>query len=311
MSDDDITNPTKHPNQTNQTMNAAAETTINGLPATHVRIKTADGECSTIKVLFVPEFPDTANPNPVPNPDHRQLITQYRCGNIALTSRTIDPALYTNDQIEWFADPDPKIPEPMRLVMIEMLRCYLCGDRQCASGESDSSDAIYSESAGEHSYGYLMCIECKLYFRTALFKQIAPIWRFRLRHEAAHANNNYTRVPVWVARTRYDDNGVRVRSGPMPYKYSQWTVVQWVTTKYHDKYKADHDPAYSGDTCVMVESLVEPLIKLAPVPDLFIINYGSIADPAYDPNVDDPMNRYSVDEKARLLAEAISNTSFE
>ena len=288
---------------------ASAATTINGLPATYICIQTADGEYAAVKVL---NFPDP-NPNPNPNPNPCKLITQYRCGNLALPSRTIDPALYTDDQLEWFAAPDPKIPEPMRLVMIEMLRCYLCGDLQCASGDSnsDSNDAIYNESAGEHMYGYRMCVECKIYFRRALFKQLAPIWRFRLRHEIARANKNYVRIPVWVARTRYDDNGVRVRTGPMPHKYSKWAIIRWVTTKYNDKYRAKRDPAYSSDACVMIESLVEPLIKLASVSDLFIINYGSIADPEYDPNIDDPMNRYSEEEKARLLAEAVLNASFE
>ena len=152
-----------------------------------------------------------------------------------------------------------------------------------------------------------MCAECKPYFRRALFKQIAPIWRFRLQYETAGA----MRVPVWVARTRYDNNGIRIRSGSMPYKYSQWTIIRWVTTKYHDNYKAGRNPAYSGEDCVIVESLTDLLIKMVSVSDLFIINYGSIADPEYDPNVDDPMNRYSDDEKARLIAEAGSLQMFE
>lgn len=297
---------------------SSAATSINGFPATYVCIRAADGDYTAVKVLNVPDYTDNPNPNPNPspgpgpnpnpNPD-QQLITQHRCGNLALASRTINPALYTDDQLEWFVDPDPKIPEPMRLVIIEMLRCYLCGDRQAASG---NDSVIHHESAGEHVYGYRMCTECKTYFRKSLFKQIAPIWRFRLLHETvSNINQSYTRVPVWVARTRYDNNGVRIRSSLMPYKYSQWTIIRWVTIKYHDNYKAERDPAYSGEDCVMIESLNELLVKLISVSDLFIINYGSIADPEYDPNVDDPMNRYSDDEKARLLAEAVSLQMFE
>ena len=293
---------------------ASAATTINGLPATYVCIQAADGGYATVKVINVPEYTDTNTPpSPNPNPDHHQVITQHRCGNVALASRTINPALYTDEQLEWFVDPDPKIPEPMHLVIIEMLRCYLCGDLTRRGDNADNLDEqIHHESAGEHVYGYRMCTECKPYFRRALFKQIAPIWRFRLLHETVNnINQMCTRVPVWVARTRYDDGGNRVRSGTMPYKYSQWTIIRWVTTKYHDKYKEERDPAYSGEDCVIVESLADLLIKLVPVSDLFIINYGSITDPDYDPNVDDPMNRYSDDEKVRMIAEAVSIASFE
>ena len=67
---------------------------------------------------------------------------------------------------------------------------------------------------------------------------------------------------------------------------------------------------YYSDNCVMVESLTEPIIKMVSVLDLFIINYGSFSDRSYDPNVDDPMNKYSHDEKNRLISEAVLNTPF-
>jgi len=303
-----------------ETTTTTTTTTINGLPASYVCVRNANGDYDVVKVLNVPELSDAPNSNAGPGQQEQEqqqqqehFITQYRCGDNTLESRTINPLLYDEEQLEWFTDPELKIPEPMRLVMIETMRCYLCGDRQSNSSNSNSNshDAIYHESAGEYAYGYRMCAECKIYFRKALFKTIAPIWRFRLLHESNRDNDEKnTHAPVWVARTRYDDNGIRVKSGSMPYKYSQWTIVRWVTTKYHDKTKAELDPTYSSENCVIVESFVEPLIKLVSVSDLFIINYGSIADPDYDPNIDDPMNRYSEEEKARLLADAISNAEF-
>ena len=288
------------------TLSDPASTTINGLDASYMCVKTSDSGYAVVKVLNIPHHSDSnsnSNSNSTAAPNSTECIVQYRCGNPALTSRTIDPTLYTEEQLAWFTDPDPKIPEPMRMVMIEMLRCYMCGDLQSKSDAAGcNDDPIYHESVGDYTYGYRMCTECKFYFRRALFKQIAPIWRFRLLHE----NVRDARVPVWIARTRYDVNGVRVMSGPMPYKYSQWTIVRWVTAKCNDKYKAECNPAYSGEDSVIVESLNELLIKTASVSDLFIINYGSIADPTYDPNVDDPMNRYSHYEKSRMLAEAWS-----
>jgi hypothetical protein len=68
-----------------------------------------------------------------------------------------------------------------------------------------------------------------------------------------------------------------------------------------------HDPTYIGyDYSVVVESLSspsepEPLTKLVSVKDVFVTNHGSIATPAYDPNVDDPLNKYSESEKTRMF----------
>jgi hypothetical protein len=36
---------------------------------------------------------------------------------------------------------------------------------------------------------------------------------------------------------------------------------------------------------------------------LFITNYGSIADPNYDPSTDDPLNKYSHEQRQQLREE--------
>ena len=227
-----------------------------------------------------------------------KVIKQYRCDNPELPHRIIDPALYGDREMQWFADPNLILPDPMRLIMIQAYRCYLCGEMQL------SADTIHQENVGEHPYGYQYCTDCKPYFRKGLFNQIAPLWRLRLQYEDS---SGYDRSPVWVARTRHDANGVRVRTGPAPYLYTQWTIVRWIPTKYVDKYRVQHDPTYIGyDYSVVVESLSspsepEPLTKLVSVKDVFVTNHGSIATPAYDPNVDDPLNKYSESEKTRMF----------
>jgi hypothetical protein len=47
------------------------------------------------------------------------------------------------------------------------------------------------------------------------------------------------------------------------------------------------------------------LTKLASVMDVFIINQGMLNDPNnYDPNIDDPLNKYTYEEKKRIVSEA-------
>ena len=225
-----------------------------------------------------------------------KFIKQYRCGNTELPYRIIDPAFYDESELNWFTDSGLKIPEPMRLVMIQAFRCYLCGDMQ------PSQDTIHQEHVGEHPYGYRYCTNCKHYFRKGMFNTIAPIWRFRIIYETPRTDGKGFNAPVvWVARTRYDEaTGVRIRMGSAPYKYTQWTINRWTTFTHVDKYRAEHDPTYPGsEECVVVSD--DEYTKLVSVMDLFIVNYGSITNPAYDPNTDDPLNKYSASEKASMF----------
>ena len=273
-------------------------TTINGLPATYARIQTTDGSYAIVKILNVPEFLTIQQPPPLPviSNNSNKFIKQHRCGDPELPHRIIDPSLYDECELNWFTDSGLKIPEPMRLVMIQAFRCYLCGDMQ------PSQDTIHQEHVGEHPYGYRYCTDCKPYFRRGMFNTIAPIWRIRLQHENPLAEDGGIETPtVWVARTRYDAiTGDRIRMGSAPYKYTQWTIIRWTTITYIDKYRVEHDPNYAGsDVCVCVSN--DAFTKLVSVMDLFIANYGSIADPAYDPNTDDPLNKYSASEKTRMF----------
>jgi hypothetical protein len=48
----------------------------------------------------------------------------------------------------------------------------------------------------------------------------------------------------------------------------------------------------------------EPMSKLVSVMDVFFANRGSLDDPNYDPNVDDPLNQIrhmTLDEKCEIM----------
>ena len=223
-----------------------------------------------------------------------------------MTYYTNDDDNLTDDQKAWVSNPDPDIPEPTRLVMFQMRKCYLCGDVQTHADTGENIHEIFTESVGEHPYGYRMCNICKPRFRKALFKRISPIWRFRLQHER---DNN---AMIWVARTRRDEYGNRIRTGSTPYTYSpQWNVCNWVTRIYKDKLKLADDPTHAGEDCVTVENRAEQISKLVSVKDLFIINYGSLANSVYNPNDDDPLNLYTDGERDAMFAEAVESAIFE
>lgn len=237
--------------------------------------------------------------------------TQYRCSIPNLGSRVVDPALnmYDDAQLQWYENP-VDIPEPARLVMFEIRRCYLCGDLRPGNGMVDSGNCesdvgIYHEGVGEHPYGYRMCLECKPYYLSALKHKLGPVWRFRRQFDQNRAIDSHVPLKLWVARTRYDEHGTRVRTGNMPFKYSSWHVARWSPLKYIDKHKSEQDPEYVNEDCLIVASNDESVSKLVNIDDIFITNYGSIADPNYDPNTDDPLNRYTRDQRQRMCEEEI------
>jgi hypothetical protein len=237
--------------------------------------------------------------------------TQYRCGNPTLGSRVVDPALnmYYDSQLQWYENP-VDIPEPARLVMFEVRRCYLCGDVQpgqgsIESGNCESDIGIYHEGVGEHPFGYRMCLECKPFYLNALKKKLGPLWRFRKQFDENRAVDSHAPLTLWVARTRYDEEGNRVRIGNTPFKYSAWHIARWSPVKYVDKYRAERDVTYVNEDCLVVASNTESVTKLVNIDDLFITNYGSIVDPNYDPNTDDPLNKYSYAQRQQLREEEI------
>ena len=292
------------------------------------------------KVLEVPsDVSETThpNPNPRPNPirvpssyisynfsetplhlcDPSKLITQHRCSDPNLPHRTIDISkqTHTHEEKSWYTDPKSVIPEPKRLVMIAQLRCYLCGDFQKTDND------IYYEPVGEHTFGYRYCTECRPYFLDSLYKAIAPIMEFRRRYEAwvSSYDRTITKPFIWVARTRRDENGQRIIVGNAPHKYTKWHIINWVARKIEiqrispeDNETVIREEEYSL-LCEQIEAVevvdfdYTTITKSVPLRDIYITNLGLLADPAdpvdpeYDPNIDDPLNKYNDKEQRDMF----------
>ena len=317
----------------------SATTNINGLPAKYVLTKnpndTTRESYIIAKVLDVPERSDDVSeaihPNPIRIPssyiaynfgetplhlcDPALLVTQYRCGDYNLSHRIVDTSknAYTEEEMKWYTDPESKIPPPKRLVMIAMLRCYLCGDFQ------KNGDDIHYEDVGEHLYGYRYCSECKPYFLGAIYKTIVPIMKFRLDYEAwiESSGKNPRKFPfIWVARTRRDENGQRIVKGNKPYLYMKWRIINWVSRKHIfprisiDDVDTIVNQEEDSLTCEQIEETqfngvdFVTIVKLVPIRDIYITNL--VTDVGYDPNMDDPLNKYSEKEQREMFAAAFT-----
>jgi hypothetical protein len=243
--------------------------------------------------------------------DPASLLTQHRCSNRSLPYRVIDRTRdsHTQQEIDWYADPQSKIPPPLRLVMISKLRCYLCGDYQT------TEDDIHYESVGEHTYGYRYCTECRPYFLKSLHKSIAPILQFRHKYEEwIKSKDCDSPTPfVWVPRTRRDANGKRIVGGKTPYRYTKWRVINWVIQK-HDFPRISQEDGVSvvnlKENCLICEEInergtfsfeMERITKIVPLIDMYITNFGLISDPEYNPNNDDPLNKYSYEQQLEMF----------
>lgn len=322
-------------------------TNINGFPAKYVLTKNpndATGQSYVVaKVLDIPEghVSDATHPNPIRIPssymtydysdtplhlcDPASLLTQYRRSDHNLAHRVIDVSknAYTEDEMQWYADPEAKIPPPMRLVMIYMLRCYLCGDFQ------KTDDDIHYEGVGQHTMGYRYCTECRPHFLESLYKTITPILKFRREYEAWLASADKTvheRPFIWVARTRRDENGERIVKGNAPYTYTKWRVINWITHKYKFPRISPHDDEiviHEEEDSIVCEQIEEVIMddsesatitKLVPLRDIYIVNLPLLADHAdpvmldYDPNNNDPLNQYSDKEQRAMFAAAAALT---
>lgn len=268
-----------------------------------------EGTYAVVRVLNVP-----ASQSPVTTPLHlcdpAKLITQHRLGNHDLPHRTIDPRLYDECEIQWYGA--GVLPPPMYMCFIMANKCYLCGD---------SSDDIHGECTENFKEGYRFCGACVPYFRQALYKTLAPIWRFRLESERADRR----RSPLWVHRTRRDETGKsdRTNSG-RPFRYTRWFVSSWITRKSVNRHDPNVEPFEEDLICVEewmnhddddengainnvvsgAVSRAEPMSKCVSVMDVFFANRGSLTDPSYDPNADDPLNQIrhlSLDEKRAIM----------
>ena len=272
-----------------------------------------DGTYAVVKVLNVPSNETNANETnanetnekkpysntPLHLCDPSKLLTQYRMGNLDLPYRTIDPKLYDTCEIEWYGA--GILPPPLYMCFIIACKCYLCGDMQA------SADDIHGEFTESYKEGYRFCTECTPYFRQALYKTLAPIWRFRLAYEKSKINDNPACSPIWVHRTRRDESGKsdRTNSG-RPFRYTKWFIRSWISQKYTNKYDPNPDNHFEEDLVCVEEwnAPGEAMSKVASVMDIFFANQGSIDDPNYDPNVDDPLNQIrhmTLDEKRVIM----------
>ena len=260
--------------------------------------------------------------------DPSKLITQHRRSDHELPHRIIDISkqTHTREEMQWYADPKSEIPPPKRLVMIAQLRCYLCGDFQ------KTDDDIYYEPVGEHTFGYRYCTECRPYFLDSLYKAIKPIMKFRHQYEEWKSSHDDIINPkpfIWVARTRRDENGTRIVGGNAPYRYTKWHIINWVAQK-HDFPRIspeDNETVISEEEYSLLCEQIEEkevvgfecmsITKSVPLRDIYITNLGLLASPTshtipidstiipeYDPNMDDPLNKYSDKEQREMFKAA-------
>ena len=264
-----------------------------------------EGTYAVVRVLNVPDTA-TATALPLHLCDPAKLITQHRLGNHELPHRTIDPRMHDQCEIDWYGA--GVLPPPMYMCFIMANKCYLCGDMQA------SGDDIHGEFTESFKEGYRFCSACVPYFRQALYKTLAPIWRFRLESERAERR----RSPLWVHRTRRDESGKsdRTNSG-RPFRYTRWFVSSWITRKSVNRHDPNVEPFEEDLVCVEEwinyhdkesgsepMSGAEPMSKCVSVMDVFFANRGSLTDPNYDPNVDDPLNQIrhlTLDEKRAIM----------
>jgi len=266
----------------------------------------AEGTYAVVKVLNVPDAANERNEThqtqnqdtPLHLCDPSKLITQHRLGNHDLPFRTIDLRVYDQYEIDWYET--GVLPKPLYMCFIHALKCYLCGEIQT------SGDDIHGEMTENFKEGYRFCTKCAPYVRQALYKTLAPIWRFRLESERARADGR--RTPIWVHRTRRDESGKsdRTNSG-RPFRYTRWYVSSWISSKSMNRHDPNVEPFEEDLICVEewnVAGDVEPMCKTVSVMDVFFANRGSLRDPNYDPNVDDPLNQVrhlTMDEKREIM----------
>ena len=267
---------------------------------TCVVYKSDEGESHIVRVLNVPKKNENSNQSfdiqdtPLHLCDPSKLLTQHRLGDHNLPYRTIDPSLYRQHEIDWYGN--GILPKPMYMCFIYAAKCYLCGDIQ------SSCDDIHGEMTEDHRTGYRFCSACVPYFRRALYKTLAPIWRFRLEYEC----KRIPRPSIWVHRTRRDESGKsdRTNSG-RPFRYTRWYVSSWISRKSMNRHDPNVEPFEEDLICVEEWNAPgDAMSKVVSVMDVFFANRGSLRDPNYDPNVDDPLNQVrhlTIDEKREIM----------
>lgn len=269
--------------------------------------------------------------------DQTKLVTQYRLGDHTMPHRRINPEYYTSEELRWYITGE--IPaHPMSICMTYAKKCYLCGDFQ------QHEDDMRFESAGEHPFGYKFCKDCEPYFRGDMHGRLklSCIWELRLAYEewreymqssTTEPTNPAPTKPIkpfiWVNRTRRDENEQRDMVSSRPYRYSKWRIINWVPRKFlmphYDETKKevisseeygltieqidDEHENILGDECMSIT-------KIAPLYDILAINFDINTEThntlknlsTYDPNEDDPLNKYTYETKHRGLCPPLTPT---
>lgn len=262
---------------------------------------------------------------PIHLQDQTKLITQHRLGDHSLPYRRIDPQYYTKEELEWYIKGE--IPaSPMSICMTYAKKCYLCGDFQ------ENQEDMRFESAGQHPFGYKFCKDCEPYFRRDMHDRLllSCIWELRLAYEKWRQDVTSTYYAdasvekpagqfVWVNRTRRDENGARDMASKRPYKYTKWRIINWVPKKFQMVHydETTKEVVQSEEYGLVVEQIYTEeqiqnqnvvggeymtLTKIVPLYDIWAINFDMKTNKlknlsTYDPNEDDPLNKYTYEDK--------------
>lgn len=150
---------------------------------------------------------------------------------------------------------------PSRKVMVRMDECDLC-ERRFSNHEDD----IFCEYTDfENREGYFYCTECtEILYEGLKNTGTRDIWYLRDRPE----------WEVWIPRTRRDENGARMYTGP--FHYEKWNITGW--------YAQDMEDATDGKVKPHITCAGNSFFKSVPIEIIKAINPEN--DPDYCPNVD-------------------------
>lgn len=271
------------------------------------------------------------NETPLHLQDHTKLITQHRLGDHSLPHRVINPEHYTKEEMEWYIKGE--IPaSPMSICMTYAKKCYLCGDFQ----ENQEDMRFESAGQHPFGYKFCKDCEPYFRRDMHDRLQLSCIWELRLAYEkwcqdvtSTYYTNNSVEKPagqfIWVNRTRRDENGARDMASKRPYKYTKWRIINWVPKKFQMVHydETTKEVVQSEEYGLVVEQIdteeqiqiqnqnvvggeYMTLTKIVPLYDILAINFdiGTPGTPnrlknlnTYDPNIDDPLNKYTYEDK--------------
>ena len=265
--------------------------------------------------------------------DQSKLITQHRLGDHSQPYRVINPDDYTEEEMNWYVTGEIP-PRPMSICMTFAKKCYLCGDFQQHEDDicfESAGEHPFGYKFCKNCEPYFrrdmrerLKLSCIWELRVAYEE-----WRKFVRststststspeHETPTPTTKPEKPFIWVNRTRRDENGQRDMASKLPYRYTKWRIIDWVPKKFEM-------PHYDETTCqvtraeeygVVVEQLDTDeqvnmmndeymsmsITKIVPIYDILAINFDMKTKTlknlsTYDPNNDDPLNKYTYQEK--------------